>query len=155
MLIDSPLGPLSLSASDTGLTRIDFGGPAGPSSPLLLTTARQLAEYFAGERLLFDVPLDVPAESFRAAAQARLEEIPYGQTVTYTEFATLCGNPRAVRAVASACATNPVPIIRPCHRVLRADGSLGGYRGGLDAKKWLLEHEQRVLGNRGGGPGVQ
>lgn len=147
MLIDSPLGPLSLSASDTGLTRIDFGGPEGPSSPLLLDTARQLAEYFAGDRRLFHVPLDVPTEGFRAAAQARLETIPYGQTATYTELAAACGNPKAVRAVGSACATNPVPIIRPCHRVLRTDGSLGGYRGGLDAKKWLLEHEQRVLGN--------
>ncbi|WP_369408304.1 methylated-DNA--[protein]-cysteine S-methyltransferase [Corynebacterium hylobatis] len=147
MLIDSPLGPLSLTASDTGLTRIDFGGPDGPSSPLLLDAARQLTEYFAGERLLFDIPLDLPEGGFRTAAQACLEDIPYGQTVTYTELAATCGNPKAVRAVGSACATNPVPIIRPCHRVLRADGSLGGYRGGLDAKKWLLEHEQRVLGN--------
>lgn len=147
MLIDSPIGPLSLTASDTGLTRIDFGGPDGPSSPLLLNAARQLAEYFAGERRLFDIPLDVTAEGFRATAQVCLTDIPFGHTVTYSELAANCGNPKAVRAVGSACATNPLPIIRPCHRVLRTDGSLGGYRGGLAAKQWLLDHEQRVLGN--------
>ncbi|WP_349293704.1 methylated-DNA--[protein]-cysteine S-methyltransferase [Corynebacterium suedekumii] len=68
--------------------------------------------------------------------------------MSYTELAAACGNDLAVRAVGSACATNPLPIIRPCHRVLRADGSLGGYRGGPAAKQWLLDHEQRVLGNR-------
>ena len=133
VLIDSPIGPLSLSASGTGLTGLSFGGPD-----------RQLADYFAGTRRLFDVPLDLPAAGFRAAAQARLAEIPYGRTVTYAELAAMSGNPRAVRAAGSACATNPLPIIRPCHRVLRSDGSLGGYRGGLDAKRWLLDHEKRV-----------
>lgn len=155
MLIDSPIGPLSLTATDTGLTRIDFGGPEGAPSPLLLDAARQLAEFFAGERRLFDVPLDLPVTGFRATAQARLADIPYGRTVTYTELATASGNPRAVRAVGSACATNPLPIIRPCHRVLRSDGSLGGYRGGLEAKRWLLDHEQRVAGNLPGVPAVQ
>ncbi|QGU04050.1 methylated-DNA--[protein]-cysteine S-methyltransferase [Corynebacterium comes] len=155
MLIDSPIGPLSLEASATGLTRIEFGGSDGPSSPLLLDAAEQLAEYFAGQRQFFDLPLDVPAGSFRTAVQAMLTEIPYGRTVTYTELATTCGHPRAVRAAGTACATNPLPIIRPCHRVLRSDGSLGGYRGGLEAKKWLLDHEQRVLGNLRDGQGVQ
>lgn len=151
VLIDSPIGPLSLSASGTGLTGLSFGGPDGPPTPLLLDAARQLADYFAGTRRLFDVPLDLPAAGFRAAAQARLAEIPYGRTVTYTELAAMSGNPRAVRAAGSACATNPLPIIRPCHRVLRSDGSLGGYRGGLDAKRWLLDHEKRMSGT-GGAP---
>lgn len=155
MLVESPIGPLSLHASGTGLTRVEFGGADGPSSPLLLAAARQLAEYFAGERLLFDVPLDAPVGGFRAEAQARLAEIPYGRTVTYAGLAAMCGNPRAVRAAGTACATNPLPLLRPCHRVLRSDGSPGGYRGGTAAKRWLLEHEQRVLGNLPGGGGVQ
>ena len=147
MLIDTPIGPLSLRGSDRGLTSIDFGGEPGPESPLLLDAAAQLTEYFEGRRLLFDVPLDLPGDGFHARVQAALADIPYGETVSYSELAALCGNPRAVRAVGSACAGNPVPVIRPCHRVLRADGSLGGYRGGLDAKTWLLDHEKRVRGN--------
>ena len=147
MRIDTPLGPLALRASDRGLTAIDFGGDPGPETPLLLDAAAQLHEYFAGRRLLFDVPLDLPDAGFRGQVQAALATIPLGETVSYGQLAELCGNPRAVRAVGSACATNPVPIIRPCHRVLRSDGSLGGYRGGLEAKIWLLEHEQRVSGN--------
>ena len=147
MLLETPIGPLSLRASDRGLTAIDFGGEAGPESPLLIDAAAQLAEYFAGRRVLFDVPLDLPGDGFRARAQAALADIPFGETVSYTQLAARCGNPRAVRAVGSACATNPVPIIRPCHRVLRADGSLGGYRGGLEVKEWLLELERRVRGN--------
>ncbi len=147
MLIDTPIGPLVLRGTDRGLTSIDFGGDPGPETPLLLDVAAQLTEYFEGRRQLFDVPLDLPGDGFRARAQAALEDIPYGETLSYTDLAARCGNPRAVRAVGSACATNPVPIIRPCHRVLRADGSLGGYRGGLDAKTWLLEHEMRVRGN--------
>lgn len=147
MLIETPIGPLVLRASDRGLTAVDFGGEPGPETPLLLDVASQLAEYFAGDRLLFDVPLDLPTTGFRADAQAALTSIPFGGTVSYTELATSCGRPGAVRAVGSACATNPVPLIRPCHRVLRADGSLGGYRGGLEAKTWLLAHEKRILGN--------
>lgn len=153
MLIDSPIGPLVLEASDRGLTRVRFGGPedaAGPETPLLRDVARQLAEYFAGKRTVFDVPLDVPASGFRAEAQAALDTIGYGETVSYAQLAAACGSPRAARAVGSACANNPVPIIRPCHRVLHADGSIGGYLGGeiggVEVKRWLLDHEQRVLG---------
>jgi len=147
MLLETPIGPLSLRASSRGLTAIDFGGEAVPETPLLLDAATQLTEYFAGRRLLFDVPLDLPDAGFRGRAQAALSDIPFGETVSYAQLAALCDNPRAVRAVGSACASNPVPIIRPCHRVLRSDGSLGGYRGGLEAKEWLLAHEKRIRGN--------
>ena len=148
MLISTPIGPLTLTASERGLTAVDFGGEGTGSSPLLVDAAAQLTEYFAGTRRTFDLPLDVPDTGFRATAQAALADIAFGQTMSYTELAAACGNYLAVRAVGSACATNPLPIIRPCHRVLRADGSLGGYRGGPAAKQWLLDHEQRVLGNR-------
>ncbi|MDO5669623.1 MAG: methylated-DNA--[protein]-cysteine S-methyltransferase [Corynebacterium sp.] len=147
MLLETPIGPLSLRASDRGLTAIDFGGEAVPETPLLIDAATQLTEYFSGDRLLFDVPLDLPDAGFRGQAQAALCDIPFGETMSYAQLAALCGNPRAVRAAGSACASNPVPIIRPCHRVLRSDGSLGGYRGGLDVKEWLLEHEKRIRGN--------
>ncbi|GAB3702914.1 methylated-DNA--[protein]-cysteine S-methyltransferase [Corynebacterium nasicanis] len=147
MLLETPIGPLSLRASERGLVSIDFGGTAVPETPLLIDVATQLTEYFAGHRVLFDVPLDLDDTGFRGQAQAALSDIPFGETASYSELAALCGNPRAVRAVGSACASNPVPIIRPCHRVLRADGSLGGYRGGLKAKEWLLAHEKRLRGN--------
>ena len=147
MLLETPIGPLSLRASDRGVTALNFGGVAVPETPLLIDAATQLTEYFAGHRLLFDVPLDLPDAGFRGQVQAALSGIGFGETVSYSELAARCGNPRAVRAVGSACAANPVPIIRPCHRVLRADGSLGGYRGGLDAKEWLLAHEKRIRGN--------
>ncbi|MDO5513341.1 methylated-DNA--[protein]-cysteine S-methyltransferase [Corynebacterium sp.] len=147
MLLETPIGPLTLRGTEHGLTAIDFGGEPGPSTSLLIDAAAQLTEYFAGHRRSFSIPLDLPGDGFRARAQAALCDIPFGETVSYSELAAACGNPKAVRAVGSACATNPLPIIRPCHRVLRADGSLGGYRGGLDVKMWLLDHEKRIRGN--------
>ena len=159
--VDSPLGPLLLVASERGLTRVAFasqdhgqvlGQLAATVSPRVLEAperlepaARELGEYFAGRRRTFDLPLDLTTSGeFRRAVQLLLPTIGYGRTVSYTELATLAGRPAAVRAVGTACATNPLPVVVPCHRVLRGDGSLGGYLGGLEAKRTLLELETRV-----------
>jgi methylated-DNA-[protein]-cysteine S-methyltransferase len=105
-------------------------------------TARELDEYFAGTRRAFDVPLDRRLSSgFRAAVLAHLAEIGYGHTESYAQVAAAAGNARAVRAVGSACATNPLPVVVPCHRVVRSDGSWGGYVGGPEAKRALLTLE--------------
>ena len=156
--IDSPVGTLLLAATGTGLVRVAYEREefdrvletlATRLSPRVLRAphrldgaARQLDEYFAGRRTAFDLPLDYALSAgFRRLVQRHLPQIPYGRTETYKEVATVVGNPKAVRAVGSACATNPLPVVVPCHRVLRTDGSLGGYIGGLDAKTALLTLE--------------
>jgi methylated-DNA-[protein]-cysteine S-methyltransferase len=108
----------------------------------LATAARELDEYFGGRRREFDLPLDMSlSKGFRQLVQRHLPEIGYGQTRTYGQVAALVGNPRAVRAVGTACATNPLPVVVPCHRVLKADGTPGGYVGGQEAKVTLLTLE--------------
>ncbi len=157
-LIDSPLGPLRLQASPRGLSRVEFTaasilqkemggveeGDVGKRNADVLDAAQaQLAEYFAGQRRAFELPLDPPATTdFRAVVHAQLAEIGYGETVTYRDVAKLLGRPGATRAVGSACGANPLLIVRPCHRVLRSDGGLGGYAGGLEAKRFLLTLEE-------------
>jgi methylated-DNA-[protein]-cysteine S-methyltransferase len=157
-IIDSPVGPLLIAATEPGLVRIAYAGEghdtvlqmlADKVSPRILraparldTTARQLDEYFAGERREFDVPLDWRLSAgFRSAVLHHLPEIAYGHTASYAAVAKLAGNPRAVRAVGSACATNPLPVVVPCHRVIRSDGAMGGYLGGVEAKRILLTLE--------------
>ena len=104
--------------------------------------ARQLDEYFAGRRRTFDVPLDFRlARGFRRAVLAHLPEIGYGRTESYAQVAAAAGSPKAVRAVGTACAKNPLPVVVPCHRVVRSDGSYGGYAGGEEAKRTLLTIE--------------
>ena len=140
----SPIGPLRFAASTAGLTRVCFEGEQLPIdepsvSPLV---TQELTEYFAGTRQKFTVPLDLGGVTdFRAAVLRELADVPYGKTTTYAELARAVGNPKAVRAVGSACATNPLPLFIPCHRVLRSDGQLGGYRGGVEAKRFLLRME--------------
>lgn len=158
--VDSPLGALLLVASDRGLTRVAFAREghdqvlatlAAKVSPRILRApgrldepARELDEYFAGTRRRFELPLDLTTTGeFRRSVQLMLPTIAYGTTVSYAELAARAGRPAAVRAVGSACATNPLPIVVPCHRVLRSGGSLGGYLGGLPAKRALLELESR------------
>ena len=150
-LIDSPLGPLRLQASPRGLSRVEIAAASPPQEAavsvdeggdVLDATQAQLAEYFAGWRRAFELPLDLPeTTAFRAAVHALLAEIGYGETVTYRDVAKMLGRPGATRAVGSACGTNPLLIVRPCHRVLRSDGGLGGYAGGLEAKRFLLTLE--------------
>jgi methylated-DNA-[protein]-cysteine S-methyltransferase len=157
-VVDTPIGPLLLAATDAGLVRIAFENEdhdrvlellAAKLSPRILRApgrladaARQLDQYFAGARTGFDLALDLSLSGgFRQAVQRYLPQIGYGQTQTYAQVAKLVGNPKAIRAVATACATNPLPVVVPCHRVLRTDGTLGGYRGGLAAKTTLLHLE--------------
>ncbi len=157
-IVDSPVGPLLLAATDLGLVRVAYlredhetvlQSLADRISPRILhaparldTTARELDEYFTGTRRAFDVPLDWQLSAgFRATVLHRLPDIGYGHTASYGAVAALAGNPKAVRAVGTACATNPLPVVVPCHRVVRSDGSMGGYLGGVEAKRTLLTLE--------------
>ncbi|HZQ76998.1 MAG TPA: methylated-DNA--[protein]-cysteine S-methyltransferase [Acidimicrobiia bacterium] len=157
--MDSPAGPLLLAATPAGLVRVAFDREnhdavllelAAAVSPRILRSprgvddvARQLDEYFAGRRRSFDVAVDLRlATGFRRAVLEHLREIPYGSTESYTDVASAVGNPKAVRAAGSACATNPVPLVVPCHRVVRRDGTYGQYRGGPEVKHALLTLER-------------
>ena len=155
--IDSPVGPLLLAATETGLVRVAFEREgfdtvleslATRVSPRVLQAparlddvARGLDGYFSGGPAP-EVPLDLRLlHGYRREVVTALPGIPFGRTATYAEVAAMTGRPRAVRAVGSACAHNPVPLLLPCHRVVRSDGSEGGYRGGPEAKHALLELE--------------
>jgi methylated-DNA-[protein]-cysteine S-methyltransferase len=145
---------MTIEASDRGVYHIAFGEHAaggehhGPSSPAMLArVARQIEEYFAGDRVGFDLPLDLPGDGFRTRAWRAVAAIPYGETWSYGQVAEAAGNPLAYRAAGSACRMNPLPIVIPCHRVIGADKSMHGYTGGgLDTKLWLLAHEAKVVG---------
>ena len=157
-VVDSPVGPLLLASTARGLVRVAYAseghdavlqGLADRISPRILhaparldAAARELGEYFAGTRQAFDVPLDWSLSAgFRRTVLGRLPEIGYGRTASYSAVAQLAGSPRASRAVGTACATNPLPVIVPCHRVIRADGAIGAYLGGPDVKRALLTLE--------------
>jgi methylated-DNA-[protein]-cysteine S-methyltransferase len=115
-------------------------------TPLLVETARQLTEYFAGKRLVFDLPLAARGTGFQEIVWRALCAIPFGVTRSYGELATAIGRPSASRAVGTANSKNPIAIIVPCHRVIGANGTLTGYAGGMAAKRWLLDHEAAVTG---------
>jgi methylated-DNA-[protein]-cysteine S-methyltransferase len=156
--IDSPVGTLLLAATDKGLLRVAFESEGLDKvldtlgtkishrilkSPKRLDpAAREIDEYFERKRTSFDLTLDLSLSSgFRQLVQKHLPRIAYGTTESYKQVAAIVGNPKAMRAVGTACATNPLPIVVPCHRVLRTDGTLGGYAGGLAAKTALLRLE--------------
>ncbi|MBD5160757.1 MAG: methylated-DNA--[protein]-cysteine S-methyltransferase [Oscillibacter sp.] len=149
MHISSPVGPLTLTASEDALTGIAFGGAGdggdAPSSALLTQTARELEEYFAGKRRTFTVPLAPAGTDFQRKVWAALRDIPYGETVSYGDLARRIGKPGAAIAVGQANSRNPIPIIVPCHRVIGADGKLVGYAGGLEIKKTLLRLEKVLV----------
>ncbi len=155
---DTPVGGLLLAATEAGLVRVAYAGEdhdgvlatlAAAVSPRILRAphrvegaARQIDEYFAGTRTHFDIPLDFRlSHGFRRDVLSHLTGIAYGQTESYAQVARAVGSPRAVRAVGSACATNPLPVVVPCHRVVRSDGTVGGYVGGPEAKRILLTLE--------------
>jgi methylated-DNA-[protein]-cysteine S-methyltransferase len=148
-VMNSPIGPLTLRATEKGLSSIHFGSavsPNGVANGLLDERAhrenfKQLQEYFDGIRTRFDLPLDIHGTPFQMAVWHELQKIPYGETRTYGEIARSIGKPGAARAVGMANHENPVAIVIPCHRVVGSDGSLTGYAGGLDLKKKLLEIE--------------
>ncbi len=149
--LSTPIGVLQLIGSDLGLRRIvlpngDFQSmPEGAADGVLGEAATQLNEYFAGQRREFAIPLDLAATSFRSSTQLALAKIPFGEVVTYGQLAASLGKAGAARAVGSACAGNPLPIILPCHRVVRADGSFGEYAGGAPMKQWLLDFEKTTV----------
>jgi methylated-DNA-[protein]-cysteine S-methyltransferase len=155
--LDSPVGPLVLAARDdrlvglrlpavaddgtTTAAPLDGWQPAPSRSEVLAEAAEQLAAYFAGELRDFDLPLQLDGTDFQRRVWAALQEIPYGTTSGYGELAQRLGSPGASRAVGLANNRNPVAIIVPCHRVIGADGTLIGFGGGLECKRWLLDHE--------------
>lgn len=156
--LDTPVGSLLLAATGEGLVRVAYAREdhqkvleqlAAGVSPRVLraparldAAAREIEEYFTGRRHLFDLPLDLRlARGFRRTVLSRLTGIGYGTTASYAAVAEAAGSPRAVRAVGTACATNPLPIVVPCHRVVRSDGTIGQYVGGVEAKRTLLSLE--------------
>ena len=144
MVVHSPLGPLTLTASETALTGIAFGGgPDGAdvSSPVLEQAARELSEYFAGKRQEFTVPLAPEGTAFQRSVWEELRKVPYGETASYKDIAVRLGKPGAAIAVGQANSKNPIPIIIPCHRVIGTSGRMVGYTGGLHIKKALLAIE--------------
>jgi len=160
--LDTPIGELLIAATPDGLVRLAYpreghdavlAALAAEVSPRVLAAprrlddaARQLDEYFARRRRRFDVPVDLRLRSgFRRRVLESLRQLPYGDTVSYGVLAGELGSPRASRAVGSACATNPVPIVVPCHRVVRGDGAIGGYVGGTAVKARLLELEAQPV----------
>ena len=164
--IDTPIGPMTLGATDDALVLADFSerrmmpvqlattrrriGPTrmGPS-PLLDLAERQLREYLSGERVDFDLPIQLPGSPFQELVWGELLRIAFGETISYGELARRVGVPAASRAVGRANGSNRIAVIVPCHRVVAAGGGLGGYGGGLPAKRYLLDLEARVAGRAG------
>jgi len=149
--IDSPVGPLLLVADEHALRVIEFDNPRHPykrssawqpgDNAVMREAARQLAQYFRGERREFDLPLAPQGTDFQRTVWHTLADIPYGETISYAELARRVDKPTATRAVGAANGRNPLPIVLPCHRVIGADGSLTGFGGGLPTKQYLLTLE--------------
>lgn len=148
----SPIGPLTLVSDGTHLTAIRFARGDGAADverdwrrdddlPVLAQARAQLAEYFAGTRTRFDLPLKLPGTDFQKAVWRALQKVGFGRTSTYGELAAAVGRPAAARAVGAAMGANPVPIVVPCHRIVGKDGSLTGFGGGIDRKTTLLRLE--------------
>lgn len=162
-IIETPLGPLFVGGSDEGVHRIDFvtegreeddlvarleresGDEPVRDAEAAATATRQLREYFAGERRSFELPLAARGTDFQRRVWKELLEIQHGRTISYGEIASAIGRPTASRAVGAANARNPISIVVPCHRVVGASGALTGYAGGMDRKRWLLNHEAEAL----------
>lgn len=143
--IDSPVGNLGMYADEKHLLRITFcaAEKTDNSNSILEKTSRQLRQYFAGERTKFDIPLNLNGTDFQLKVWKELQKIPYGKRNSYQELAGRIGNIEGARAVGTANHHNPIPIIIPCHRVVRKNGDHGGYGGGIEAKKFLLDLETK------------
>lgn len=156
--VSSPIGSLVLDASDDGLRGVHFDPVRWPEAdpvpdsvgevvdaaehPVTAAVAEQLDDWFAGIQTRFDLPLDVGVRGFARQVLDAMAAIPHGQVRSYGDLAQALGRDAgSARAVGRACTSNPVPIVLPCHRVIASDGTLGGYAGGLDLKRWLLGHE--------------
>jgi len=168
-IVDSPLGPLWVAVGPRGLLNIHYGaepsslelrrivrayGPGVlPDARRVDDVARELDQYFNGKRRDFDIAVDLsPLTPFQRKVLAVTARVPYGELITYAKVAHNAGNDRAYRAAAGAIGDNPIPIVVPCHRVVASDGTLGGYAGGLDAKRRLLKLERGVAVPPGGWP---
>jgi methylated-DNA-[protein]-cysteine S-methyltransferase len=168
-IVDSPLGPLWIAVGPRGLLNIHYGAEPSPLElrrivraygPGVLPdarrvddVARELDQYFNGKRRDFDIAVDLsPLTPFQRKVLAVTADVPYGELITYAKVAHNAGNDRAYRAAAGAIGDNPIPIVVPCHRVVASDGTLGGYAGGLDAKRRLLKLERGVAVPPGGWP---
>ena len=155
----SPLGKIRIVASSRGLREVSFPARAlnkavelkGDSAEVcfIREAVKQLNAYFAGKLRNFDVPLDAQGTAFQRRVWSHLRRIPYGQAVAYRDLAQKMGHPKAARAVGSANGKNPLCIIVPCHRVISADGGLGGYSAGIKRKAFLLKHEQKFVSSYG------
>lgn len=147
-IVDSPIGPLTVTANERAVTYLSFSGVFQPGArkeftSVLRGAAAQLAEYFKGTRREFDLPLEYPGTPFQESVWNALRAIPYGETRSYLDIAVAVGNPKACRAVGAANGKNPIALIIPCHRVIGSNGSLTGFGGGLDVKDRLLALEKR------------
>jgi methylated-DNA-[protein]-cysteine S-methyltransferase len=150
-ILESPIGPLTLTASDGYVTTLQMENQRHMRVPApdvhrdevwFAPVAAQLEAYFAGELMEFDIPVRMEGTEFQRKVWSSLQDIPYGETISYGELARRVGIPGAARAVGLANGRNPVSIIVPCHRVIGANGSLTGYGGGIERKSWLLDHER-------------
>jgi methylated-DNA-[protein]-cysteine S-methyltransferase len=151
--LETPIGTLLIAGDAVAVHRITFPHPGRAVKPEpewqesqrgpVGEAARQLREYFAGKRAEFDLPLAPEGTAFQRTVWRQLQQIPYGETISYGELARRVGNPKASRAVGSANGANPLPIVIPCHRVIAGDGTLGGFGGGLPTKQMLLALELR------------
>lgn len=160
VIVDSPIGPLTIVAQDGSISALymdaqrhapgaeALGLPGEPDEEPFATAAGQLAAYFAGELTEFDLPLAPAGTDFQRRVWNGLRAIPYGQTISYGELARRVGNPAASRAVGLANGRNPIAIVVPCHRVIGTDGSMTGYGGGLDRKRFLLALERDTAPQR-------
>jgi methylated-DNA-[protein]-cysteine S-methyltransferase len=162
-VVDSPVGPLLVAATDRGLLRVSYDGAADPEASLeeiariagprvlrapraMAAAERELDEYFAGRRRIFDLPVDLRGQApFTVAVLGELAKVPYGRTQTYGELAARAGNPKAARAVGRVINRHPIPNVLPCPRIVGASGSLVGYAGGLERKEQLLRLEGAML----------
>jgi len=154
---EAPFGVVTVIGSDLGIRFVLFSNDANPKPLEKLHVSEteihesvndaitQLEEYFTGSRRNFELSLDLQGTEFQVAAWNALAEIPYGRTASYGQQAASIGRPKAVRAIGGANGRNPVAIVLPCHRIVGADGSLTGFGGGIEVKKWLLDHEQSIL----------
>ena len=146
----SPIGIIKIISDRNSITYLGFCDETlsendGINPEIIKKCIKQLAEYFAGNRQIFDLDLNINGTEFQKKIWRELEKIPFGQTKSYKDLAKLSGNDKASRAVGAANSKNPISIIIPCHRVIASDGKLSGYAGGVHRKKWLLEFEKRVL----------
>ena len=150
--VESPIGVLELEAESNFISRIKFKEgnslqlcKKSSQSPILVKASKQIDEYFNGSRKLFDIPFKLNVPPFYKKVLLEVKNIKYGETASYGKIARMAGNNKAVRAVGTANAKNPLPIIIPCHRIISSNGNIGGYSGGLDKKLYLLDHENNLF----------